>query len=76
MMGRMARYDHGAGRYAFENPTSSCWGAETIYVLADASDFKGVLGARGLYNVNGDLALKRNFPKVDPDKEWRQTVER
>ena len=38
------RYDHRAGRYEFENPASSQWGAETIYVLADVSDFKGVLG--------------------------------
>ena len=44
MMGRMVRYGHGAGRCEFENLTSSQWGAETIYVLADTSDFKGVLG--------------------------------
>ena len=38
------RYDHRAGRYEFENPASSQWGAETIYVLADAiEDFEGML---------------------------------
>ena len=38
------RYDHRAGRYEFENPASSQWGAETIYELADEIDLKGVLG--------------------------------
>ena len=42
VMARMVRYDHGARRYEFEDPVSSQWGAETIYVLADAGDFKGV----------------------------------
>ena len=44
VLARMVRFDHGAGRYEFENVLSSQWAPDTIYVLADASDFKGVLG--------------------------------
>ena len=43
VMARMVRCDHGAGRYEFENPISSQWGAGTIFVLANAIDFKGML---------------------------------
>ena len=32
----------GAGRYEFEDPLSPQW-AQTIHVLANASDFRGVL---------------------------------
>ena len=44
-MARVVIYYHGAGSYACENPDSPQpqWGAETIYMLADAIAFNGML---------------------------------
>ena len=44
VMAMMVRYDNGDERYEFDSPVSSQWGAETIYVSADASDLNGVIG--------------------------------
>ena len=41
---RMIRYDHGLGKYEYENPIDSEWVAKSIFVLADASDIKEVKG--------------------------------
>ena len=51
VMIHMVRFDHAAGKYELENPIRSQRETKTIYVLADASDLKDVLG--GLSAIAG-----------------------